>query len=180
MNPPAPPSSFVTVMAWVCLGLGVLSLGTALLKLAMMPMMRLLMAEAMQVDPGAAGMMQALWPLLVWATLITALLSAGAVAAGVGLLRRREWGRRLFQALLLAGIVLAWAALLPLDSYLAILAAPLHAQADALGTLDVSESLAVLRLGLLITGLLLAIAVTGVHAWLMRKMASAAIRAEFT
>lgn len=184
MKPAAPPSAFVTVIAWISLGLGGLSLAAALLKLALLPLVRLALDDMVEVeshfsDAGMATVIAGMFTLLVWATAITAALSAAAVAAGIGLLRRREWGRVLFQWLLVAGAALAWLALWPLDSYVDMLAAPMRMNAEFYPNPGLEDSLRVLRLGLAVVGVLLAGAVTAVHLWLVRRLASPSVRDEF-
>lgn len=113
-----PPGSFVTVMAWISLGLGILGVASGIMQgvmlLATPPEQMLQSMLGMGVDE------LPLPPMVLWVVRNLALLnfvsllsSAAFTVVSYGLLKRHEWGRVGFVALLaisaLAGFVAAFA-----------------------------------------------------------------------
>lgn len=96
-------SLFVTVTAWVFAALGLLATASALVQTAMVNSMpgQLALAGTPWPQPGLTGWLLGYLPWLVGLALVSSLAT---VAAAVGLLRRLEWARRVFIALLTAAI----------------------------------------------------------------------------
>lgn len=162
-------SAFVTVTAALSLGLGALGLASGLLQalmLAVLPAPALLAP----FEQGGMPLPPVLHALLVHLPMLN--LAATAVSGVLmllawGLLRRREWGRRGFIALL----VLAALANFALPVWLPGLATPVAGLDDPL--------LARLRQAVRLAFWLAALAVAGIHAWIVWKLGQPAIRAEF-
>lgn len=178
-----PGTSFVTVLAWISLpvaGLGVLYGAIQLLMGLLLPAD----TQLRMLNPGG-GELPALPPLMEWIYVNTALLgaltllsSAAFLAASWGLLKRREWGRRSFIALLVLGTLWQWAWVWAAPQ---IMQGTLAIQA---GALPPGQGLpAELESGLvtLVTAMvaLLLLVFTGLHAGIVWKLCTAAVRAEF-
>ena len=174
-----PKSVFVPVLSWLFLAIGVLVGLGALLDLfaivvapaaALGPSARLLQdSVATRVLPGYY-----LFALrhVVLLTVIRCLWCAGLVAACVGLLRRRDWARRLLIGLLTIGCIgfVAWFFLY--ESAMMDLAAR---TARLSGTGQVPSSLG----SGMATGGLFLVGLVAVLVWLVIKLRSASVRAEF-
>jgi hypothetical protein len=152
----------VTVVAWLsivlCALCGLMA-GLDTLVLAAMAGSDALQSAA--TDPAVAGLltpeivaMMESGAIVPWFAVGTLACVAGLVAS-VGLLVRREWGRRAFVVLVLAGIPVAWAGVVAAH----VLAWPTWLVAGSY---------------------LCALVVTGVHVWLARVLGRDSVRAEFT
>lgn len=112
--PIAPRSSFVTAVAWIFIALSALFLLISLLQNAMVhlliPMdeMRAQLAQEGQAMPDAAR-----WMLghITWLFVAFTVVSTWALVVSIGLLRRRNWARIGFIALMLFGILYQFAGL---------------------------------------------------------------------
>lgn len=177
--PPVTRSQFVTIMAWLSLGLALLGVVTGILQGVMLlaaPVDRSLLDA---FAAGASGV--ALPPPLLWMfdhigllLLLSVLSSTLWAVASWGLLQRREWGRFGFIVLLAAGALLACAGAFAFDRLLADLT--LQAGMDPA---DVDPLLANMQAAtrMLMYGGALAIALLhGAIAW---KLCTPGVRAEF-
>ena len=174
MNAPRAGSPFVTVMAWISLALGALGALSGLMQAVMLPALR---PEAMLAQLDAAGM--SLPPAVAWLfshlqllNFLSLLSSALFAAVSWGLLRRREWGRLGFIAFLLLGALAglvgaAWFGRL-LDGLSA--GSPLSDSDPLFAQIQAAMRL-VMWLG--------AVAIAALHAAIVWKLCTPAIRAEF-
>lgn len=108
--PPVPRSTFVNATAWITLCLS----GLGLLMLALQAAMFLAagraglfarMQEQLALDPQASAFLSMALEWLPWLAVLFTVQNLLFVTASVGLLKRREWGRKLFIALLVLLIV---------------------------------------------------------------------------
>lgn len=181
-------STFVTVLAWVFIGLaGFMSLIILMQNL----MMQLLFLPLMQQH---AFPMPPPWPNVspittwwfahvIWILRALLLLALMTLTAAIGLLFRKEWARRLLMGLMVCGALYQCAGAVaqwwfpppPLASML-----PPHAPPNVVQTMqdfssimqdffDVARVLSVLS----------AIGLCGLFGWIIRRLCSAPIRAEF-
>lgn len=104
-SPPSTPSSFVTVMAWISIALGVMGVVSGILQgvmLAVLPPSQLLQGMAggglqgVPMPPGLAWLLEHL-ALLNFLSLLS---SAVFTVVAYGLLKRRRWGRTGFACFL--------------------------------------------------------------------------------
>ncbi len=171
MNPPRAGNSFVTVMAWISIALGVLGVVSGLMQAALLPA---LPVEAMLQPLEAAD--AALPPALAWTfghlqllNLLSLLSSALFAWVSWGLLKRREWGRLGFIAFLVLG---ALAGLVGAAWFGHIL--------DGLGGgEDIDPMLQSLQSAMRTMMWLGAVAVALLHGAIVWKLCTPAIRAEF-
>lgn len=178
-----PGTSFVSVLAWISLPVAGLGVAYGAIQL----LMGLLMPADYQLrmlDP-AGGELPALPPLMAWFYANTALLggltllSSGAfLAAAWGLLKRREWGRRSFIALLALGTLWQWAWVWAVPQ---IMQGTLAIQAGALPPGQVIPAELESGLVTLVTAMvaLLVLVFTGLHTGIAWKLCTASVRAEF-
>ena len=107
-------------------------------------------------------------------------LSLGLLVVSWGLLRRREWGRLGFIAALVLGAVVNFAALLlvgPFFDSLQDLFPP--GMADPGDGWQIDAQLRMTRNLVMASGMIGALAIAGVHGWLVWKLCTAQVRAEF-
>ena len=107
-------------------------------------------------------------------------LSLGLLVVSWGLLRRREWGRLGFIAALVLGAVVNFAALLlvgPFFDSLQDLFPP--GMADPASGWQIDAQLRMTRNLVMASGMIGALAIAGVHGWLVWKLCTAQVRAEF-
>ena len=174
MTPPPLPATtaFVTLLGRISIVLAVLGLLWALVQVLfvlMLPMDLLAQVEAqpaMQYRSALALAMLA--------------LSLGLLVVSWGLLQRREWGRLGFIAALVLGAVVNFAALLlvgPFFDSLQDLFPP--GMADPGDGWQIDAQLRMTRNLVMASGLIGALAIAGVHGWLVWKLCTAQVRAEF-
>jgi len=157
----APRSRLITMVAWLSIVLCALCALTCVVDtLALAAMADNEGLQAALGDPSMAGLVSPELAAVVrsgavvpWFAVVTAACIAGLVVS-IALLRRREWGRRLFVWLVLAAIPLTWAGAIA---------------AQALGWPAL----------LVVVSYLFAVVVTGVHLWLVRELNRDTVRAEF-
>jgi hypothetical protein len=173
MSAPQNKSVFVTVVGWifVCLfGMGVL---VSILQAVMFatlfdtPELRNLPPE---VPPLAAFMFRN----VMWIILSIWLLTAFGLVSAIGLLMRREWGRRCFIAVMVINVIsnLVAAVMQP------IFMAPMFEEIDkaaARGAPDMTWFV----IAIMIFGALMALAFAALYGWIARKLLSPQIAAEF-
>ncbi|MEP7314033.1 MAG: hypothetical protein ABI859_15735 [Pseudomonadota bacterium] len=160
----APQSSFITVLAWLTLGGGVLGIVSGVLQgvLSTVVMPTLL--------PELGGAVTTLLPGL---TFISLALSVFSVWVGVRLLQRRDWARRAMVILLAIGMAFAAAGVFVCLTATTLIDGRLLALA---GLPD--EFFPLFRAMMIVIGAG-CLAVVGVHVWLIARLRSAVIRAEF-
>lgn len=182
LHPPRPAASFVTVLAWIGIALGLLGVAYGLLQ----GLLSLLLPADYYLRmlnpyggpaPTLPQPFQWIYTHMAAASLLSTTLSAVFLAVSWGLLKRREWGRRGFIALLVLGTLsqLGSLALLPrlVDFMLAV-------QGSALlpGQTLPPEFVAFMRVFMLAFGALFLV-FAGFHAWIVWKLCRPRIRAEF-
>ncbi|KRG71941.1 hypothetical protein [Pseudoxanthomonas dokdonensis] len=177
--PAAPRSQFVTVLAWLSLAMAVLGIASGLLQ-ALAWLVTPSGPTPMALLQGMAPQIQ-LPPLLEWSlrhsqALLLASLLSSVITAWVSwrLLQRRDWARRAFIALLLAGAAMAVAG--------AVAFAGMMAWARQLSGLDpasIDPAIATLQSALSITLYAGVAMICVLHLYLCWKLCTPAIRAEF-
>lgn len=176
-----PSASFVTVLAWIVMVAAALGVAYGIVQV----LLDLFMPEGYQLrmlNPGGGE----LPPLMQWYyanTLLVALawllLSAALLATSRGLLQRREWARRGFIALLVLGTLwqlgMVWVVPQIIEGTMAVQMAVLPAGGlDELGGFMASMT----RLFTAVTAVM-AVAFAALHAWIVWKLCTASVRAEF-
>jgi len=164
-TPAAQGSTFVSVTAWIFLVVGGLSLLIAVLQHVMLYTVFVdLLVPAEDGggnDPGTFWLLQGLFGgLLVTSTL--------QVVACLGLLRRREWARRLFVVLMSLAVLVLLP--IPFAQLTIMVAAPLQGLGGVFDAVAIVMSVFTL---LLTTGLLI------VFVWIIYRLTRPAIRSEF-
>jgi len=181
MNRPNPPpqalSSFVTVMACLSIALGVLGVVSGVIQGAML----------LSLDPGAlmrqqfAALGAALPPQLLWLfdhlgllNLLSLLSSVFVTVVSWGLLKRQEWGRLGFIACLLLGAVAGFF----FAAWFGQAMTWVNAQAGAdLAAID--PMLQAMQSAMKAVMVVSAVLIAAVHAGIIWKLCTPAIRAEF-
>jgi hypothetical protein len=174
-------ATFVSTLAWISLVLAALGTAWAVVQL----LVGLLIPDTLVVELAAQG---AIPPLLVdlfaWSNVLAMAMLAGSLtllAAAWGLLKRQEWARLAFIALLLLGALANFAGLAlidPLfDSVPAMFPAELHSSPE--GELVVAQLQSSRRL-VWVTSVAGTLAIAALHGWIAWKMCSAEVRALFS
>ncbi len=160
----APRSSFITVLAWLTLVAGVRGVVSGLLQASVATTM--LPALLPDLDSSVASLLSGL-------TLVSLVFSLLSVWVGARLLQRRDWARLAMVVLLVIGVVLAAAGAVVCLGAMFVVDPRVLTQA---GLPD--ELFPLFRSTLVVLGAG-ALAIVGVHVWLIARLRSAAIRAEF-
>lgn len=179
---PRPSNSFVTVLAWISIALALLGLVYGLLQAVMglvMPpdyYLRLLNpygGEPPQLPP----LMQWIYTHTLLMGLLMTVLSAIFLWVSWGVLKRKEWGRKGFIAILALGALWQFACVLAIPQFTEGM---LAIQAGALpqGQAMPPEFEAVMTAAMLMGGLV-AVVFAGLHGWIIWKLCTPAVRAEF-
>ena len=162
-------SLFVTAVAWLFIGLGLIASGSALLQNAML-------ASLLPLPP-QAGLTGWLVAKLPWVTGTSLVLSLAMLASAVGLLLRLDWARRTFIGLLVVAIV---ANLLGLWLQQELMQAIVD---HALSSASLPPKAAGVFGGFVTAARVMAVVVTlgacGLLAWIIRRLMSASVRQEF-
>ena len=184
MNVPPPPlpaaTSFVTLLGRISTVLAVLGVLGALAQMlfaVLLPDTAVAQVVAQPEAPTAV-----VWVLQHRSALALAMLAMSLLFLAVswGLLKRQEWGRLGFIALLLLGAAANFAALLLVDPFLDGLHHMFPAQ--MLDSLEGQQFIAQMRFNrnmAYASGLLGAVAIAALHGWIVWKLCTAAVRAEF-
>lgn len=184
--PPVPRSSFVNATAWITLCLSILSL----LMLALQVVMFLAagrtglfskLQEQLALDPQASAFLSMALEWLPWLAVLITVQNLLFVTASVGLLKRREWGRKLFIALL--ALVIVWQiVMIPLqwsmmDHFqgLMMMGQEVRPEMQAMMQAQMEATSIISRLFSAAFGLIFA----ALFAWLIWKLRSPRVRAEF-
>lgn len=178
--PPSPAAAFVTSLAWISLALAVLGTAWALAQL----MVGLLVPDTAMVELAERGLVP---PLLVSLFESRNVLALGMLASALallvaawGLLRRREWARQAFIALLLLGALANFAGLALIDPMFdsALAMFPDAMQSTPEGQLAIAQLQSSRRL-VWVTSLAGALAIAALHGWVAWQLCTAAVRAQF-
>lgn len=179
-------STFVTVLAWIFIGLtGFTSLislmQNLMLQLVFMPLMQQQHAQMSQNLPHDMPV-QVGWMFdhLFWFFRIFLLLSLSVLIASIGLLLRKEWARKLFIGLMAFGILYQIAGLFFQWWYMSAVfdhfPMPPNPKPDAAQMMQVMQGfMTVIR----IFSALMSIGITILFGWIIKKLISASIRQEF-
>ena len=167
-------SNFVTVLAWIFIVIAGFMTLIALLQ-------NIVLALVFPLDQMHANMDAAKMPAFYafvfdhfrWVFFAFLLVSAAMLAAAVGLLRRWNWARLLFIAILCLGIVWNIGSIILQQVMLSSL--PMPAKAPP----DFADSFNAMSKVIIVFGALMAIGFSVLYGWLIRRLASPAIRAEF-
>jgi hypothetical protein len=168
---PTPRSSFVTVTAWLGIGTSACAAPIALVQTLMVGTLSQEIRTAL--DSEALAQLPASMRYLLEHTKLVSqvflLFSALTLVASVGLLRRRNWGRLAVMALLAVLIV----------QQLALFALQLSMGGALGGPGETPRELGAALLLLQVAGGVLTVLQVGVCAWMIWKLETPAIRAEF-
>lgn len=179
-----PGASFVTILAWISIvaaALGVMYSLVQVLTGLFAPQFQMQM-----LNPTGAEL-PPLPPLVQWYYANTALIGAGSLlvsaallAVSRGLLQRREWARRGFIALLVLGTLwqLAWVWALPqfMEATMAMQMGAFAGGEEAVAMAEFSDAMA--NMMTIAVAVLVAMFVV-LHAWIVWKLCTASVRAEF-
>lgn len=184
--PLRPSGNFVSVLAWISIALGILGI----LYATMQVLAGLLLPSDFylrMLNP-YGGEPPPLPPLMYWLYTHTLLMGLLTLAVSTvflwvswGLLKRREWGRKAFIALLVLGTLWQFGSIGLLPQ---ILEGTLAAQAGALppGQVmppELQEMMANMMTAVMVMGAGMALAFGALHAWIIWKLCTPAIRSEF-
>lgn len=179
--PTAPRSTFVSVVAWIFLafsGLGVLvGLLQNLMVHTMFPAGVFEQLASMPPEPGMPAFMPWLFGNFKLFFALALLLSAMHFVAALGLLRRWNWARWLFIGLMAFGIVSSLGGLW-LQASMMI---GIHEQFSMLqqSRPEHLPNLGAFFIGIGVFSALMALAFSALYAWLIKRLLSPAVAAEF-
>ena len=178
-TPPPLRSRFVTVLAWLFIGMAgfatlISVLQNLMLQWLFLPAMRM---QAMPpLPPGLPEPMQWMFGHMAWFFRAFLLVAATTLVAAIGLLRRHEWARRLFIALMglaiayqLFGLAWQWWFMGSMDAFMRAPGMPADMDAFMHGFMRVAQ----------VFGTLVALALCVLFGWIIRRLCSAPVRAEF-
>ena len=171
-------STFVTVLAWLVIVMAGFTTFIAVLQNIMIATMMPLDKMPLPSGPEAEripGFMRFMLANVRWFFLAFLVVSALTLASAIGLLRRKEWARLVFIALLALGIAWNIAGIFVQQSVLGSAAMmPTHAPAEFREQFERTASM------MLIVSLVFALAFSALFGWLIKRLSSAPIRAEFS
>jgi len=189
--PPIPVarSTFVSVVAWIFIGLSSLMILITLLDSFLLPRVFMPMLQQMRsaTTPALSPFLNWYLGHIVWLCYLMLLLSIAHLLASIGLLKRRNWGRRLFIGLIgvdmvfqLMGAAVQWSLAGPiqhatLQTQFASMPQSLPAEQQA-QMLQMMDSMMVVTR---IFSLIFAAALIVLFAWIIKRLCSAMIRREF-
>ncbi|WP_242108752.1 hypothetical protein [Luteimonas aquatica] len=183
--PPVPRSTFVTLLAWITLGL--VMLGVLVLAVEMAAFAAVSRSSGFSTlyqqflrDPQMA---QFVSTLLRWLPVLLAVIAAQTVltlTASIGLLKRRDWARKLFIVLLLiaaagqfATLPMQWALSDQFQGF--VLHQPMPPEMRVQMQMQIEGT----RIATRIFGVAIAAVFSGLFGWLAWKLHTPRIRAEF-
>lgn len=170
----SPRSGFVTTLAWISIVLAGFATATTLLQAmvvwTMMPAGPLLHSEALPVPPVLVFVSAH----LRWIVAVMLAVSALTLVSAIGLLQRREWARVLFIVMLAVGIAWSLGVLGLQVSMVSTVMTPLPD--TPLEAHDHFVRMAHLSFGF---ALLLALGLSALLGWLIVRLGSDRVRAEF-
>ncbi len=187
LPPPLPRAAtrtggFVTVLGWVSLAMAVLGILYGAMQIVsglMFPgnrYLRLLSGNGGE-QPSLSPLMQWLYTHTLWMGVLMVALSLVLLLVSWALLKRREWGRKLFIALLVIGTLWQFASLFALPQ---LIEGTLAMQAGALPPgQDMPPEIQAFMRGAMWLGGAVSVVFAGIHAWLIWKLCTPQIRAQF-
>jgi hypothetical protein len=177
-------SSFVTVVAWIFLIFSGFGTFIGAMQNIMVRSMPFDQFDAMLKDstaaaafPAPAHFMFSHFRLLVLATFLGSVV---VFVASLGLLRRRNWARLVFMGLLLLGIVYMIAGLFFEQSMGSFVDAPFRTSGPGDSLLANAAQFRSMFAAMRVFMAVFTVAVAGLFAWILIRLSSADIRAEFT
>lgn len=170
-------STFVTVLAWIAIVMAGFTTFVGVLQNIMVSTM--MSFDDMPLPSGPEfeqipEFMRFLMANVRWAFLAFLMVSAATLASAIGLLRRKEWARLAFIGLLSLGIVWNIAGIFIQHSMLGSAAmAPMHAPPEFRAEFE--------RMAMMmgIFSVVFAVAVSVLFGWIIKRLCSAPVRAEF-
>ncbi len=171
-------STFVTVLAWIFIGLSGFGSFIAILQNLMV---QLLLAPTMAhmgppPDAGMPAPFACMTLHMAWFFRAFLLLNLLTLGASIGLLRRRHWGRLLFIALLVLGIVYQIGGLV-LQWWMV---GGMHeAVAPAGAPREVLQGMQVFMTVMRVFSVVTALGLSGLFGWLIARLCRPAVREEF-
>ncbi len=187
LPPPLPRTAartggFVTVLGWVSLAMAMLGILYGAMQIVsglMFPgnrYLHLLSGNGGEL-PSLPPLMQWLYTHTLWMGVLMVALSLVLLLVSWALLKRREWGRKLFIALLVIGTLWQFASLFALPQ---LIEGTLAMQAGALppGQEMPPEIQTFMRGAMWLSGAV-SVVFAGIHAWLIWKLCIPQIRAQF-
>ena len=178
-TPPPLRSQFVTVLAWLFIGMASFATLIAVLQNLMLQLLFLpeMHGHGMQaLPPGLPAPAQWMFGHIAWFFRAFLLVSATTLVAAIGLLRRHEWARRLFVGLMgfaiayqLLGLVWQWWFMGSMTGFMQASGAPADTAAMMHGFMRVAQ----------VFGMLMALAFCVLFGWIIQRLCSAKLRDEF-
>ncbi|MBD8874183.1 hypothetical protein [Rhodanobacter sp. DHB23] len=178
-TPPPLRSTFVTVLAWVFIGLAGFATLIALLQNLMLQLLFLPEMQAHPMPPQPPGLpapTQWMFGHMAWFFRGFLLVSSATLVASIGLLLRHEWARRLFIGLMgfaiayqLFGLAWQWWFMGSMDAFTRAAGMPADAGAVMHGFMRVAQ----------VFGTLMALVFCVLFGWIIRRLCSAQVRDEF-
>ena len=176
-------STFVTVVAWIFLMLSGFGLLITLLQNVMVHLLFPPDAfEALADAPLAPGMPPAagwLFAHMNWLFALFLLPALAIFVASLGLLRRREWGRKLFIAMMVFSIVMNLASLVFQGYMMAGMHEHFAGMAQRAPEGHAMPDLGMFFIGVGVFTLLYSLGISAVQAWIIKRLVSAPVVAEF-
>ncbi len=178
-----PGASFVTVLAWISIVAGALGVTYSVVQLLtglFVPEFQMQMLNPAGAElPALPPVMQWYYDNTVWLALGSLLMSAALLAVARGLLRRREWARLGFIALLVLGTLwqlgMVWMVPQIIEGTLAVQMAMLPpGELDDLGGFMQSMT----TMFTAVTAVVVLV-FAALHAWIVWKLCTGPVRAEF-
>jgi hypothetical protein len=169
-------SQFVTVIAWIFIALSGFSAFMAVLQNIMLHFMfNSEFGKAMPAPPSEMGpVFGFIFGHMQWFFIGFLVLSLVSLAAAIGLLRRHEWARWLFIALM--GLAIAWQ---PLGLALQSAMIPSFDAPLAGAPAGIEAGFRTMTIVIRIFSAVVALAFCGVFGWIVKRLLAADIRAEF-
>jgi hypothetical protein len=172
-------STFVTVLAWVFIGLSSFTLFIAILQNLMMHMMFRgpefeQAIQATKDDPQAPAFASYLFEYMFVFFALFLLVSIASLLASVGLLRRRNWARLLFIALMGVGIVWNIGGFV-----LQLIMFPSMSDLPGVASDDFVRQFQIMFVVMAVFGGLMALGFSALFGWIITRLVSPPIVAEF-
>ncbi|HKR77319.1 MAG TPA: hypothetical protein VJR95_11675 [Rhodanobacter sp.] len=179
--PPPLRSTFVTVLAWVFIGLSgfttlISVLQNLMLQWLFLPAMQQAQATQTALPPGLPTPMHWMFGHFAWFFRAFLLISVVTLVASIGLLRRHEWARRLFIGLIgfaiayqLLGLVWQWWFMGSMSGFMQASGAPADMDRVMHGFMRAMQ----------VFSSLMAVGFCVLFGWIIRRLGSAPVRDEF-
>lgn len=177
-------SQFVTVLAWIFIVLSGFASFIAILQAIMlfgfMPLdeLRAATETANQVEPQPPWVFRFMMSNVIWIFLTMWLAMFLTLASSIALLFRKNWGRLLFIVLMLLGIIWMFAGL-ALQVYMIREGQSMFASAPAAAVHEGDAMFTYFSYGIMVVSTIMTFAFGGLFGWIIKKLLSAPIRAEF-